>query len=179
MGSLGFLSSCDRNLWEPRILPQESRLLSSCKEEHGIALESLQCNGAPFCIEGRILWCFSSCTWQLCVPLELQRRPQGTLHVSPGSQVSFKVVRGTSGFLSSHFRGIGHHLRLRKETQGTSPVATGILGLLSSLIRGVRARLVLMHGTLLSSRVVKAVSGLLSSSGGELVFFSSRGSTGE
>ena len=80
-------------------------------------------------------------------------------------------MRGTSGFLSSHFRGIGHHLRLRKETQGTSPVATGILGLLSSFIRGVRARLVLRYGILLSSRAVKVVSDLLSSSGGELGFF--------
>ena len=75
------------------------------------------------------------------------------------------------GFLLSHCRGLGHHLRLRRETQGTSPVATGILGFLSSFIRGVRARLVLRHGTLLSSRVVKAVSGLLSSSGGKLGFF--------
>ena len=54
-----------------------------------------------------------------------------------GSHTSFLVVRGTSGFLSSHCRGIWPHLDLRWETQGSSPVVTVILGFLSSFIRGV------------------------------------------
>ena len=75
-----------------------------------------------------------------------------------GSQASFQDARGTSGFLLSRCRGIGPHLRLRQETQGSSP---GISGFLSSFNRGVRLRLVLRHGTPLSVQGVKGVSGLL------------------
>ena len=67
-----------------------------------------------------------------------------------GSQASFRVVRGTSVFLLSHFREIGPHLELRQETQGMSPVATEISGFLQSFKKTVRPYLVLRHGTLLS-----------------------------
>ena len=52
----------------------------------------------------------SSCTRELWKPLML-------LQVS---QASFQVLRVTSGFLSTCCRGIGLHLDLRRETQGSS-----------------------------------------------------------
>ena len=39
------------------------------------------------------------------------------LMLPQGSQASFLVAWGTSGFLLSHYRGIGPHLELRRETQ--------------------------------------------------------------
>ena len=41
------------------------------------------------------------------------------------SQASLHVARGTSGFLSGHFRGIGPHLELRSETQGSLQLRQG------------------------------------------------------
>ena len=46
-------------------------------------------------------------------------------------QVSFRVVRGPSGFLSSHCPRIGSCLEFSRETQCSSPVETGISGFLS------------------------------------------------
>ena len=46
------------------------------------------------------------------------------------SQASLHIARGTSGFLSVHFRGIRLHLELSSETQDSSAVVTGILGFL-------------------------------------------------
>ena len=62
---------------------------------------------------------------------ELRELPQG-------SQSSFPVVRGDSGFLSRCFRGIGPHLELRHETRGSSRVVTGIWGNISSCKKGVK-----------------------------------------
>ena len=81
--------------------------------------------------------------------------------LSLGSQESFRVVRGLSGFLSSWCRGRGPPLELRWETQGSSPALTGISGFLWKFPLGVRRRLVLGHGTALPSRGGKGVSGLL------------------
>jgi len=67
-----------------------------------------------------------------------------------GSEASFQVVRDTLAFLSSHCRGIGPNLKLRWETQESSPVATGIWGFLLSFNRGIRLNL-LRPETLLSS----------------------------
>ena len=63
-----------------------------------------------------------SCDGDLREPLIL---PQG-------SQVSFRDARGSVGLFSSRCRGIGPHLKLKQETQGSSPFGTGILGFLSS-----------------------------------------------
>ena len=43
-------------------------------------------------------------------------------------QVSFRVARGRLGFLSSWCRGLEPHLKLRRETQGSSPALKGIRG---------------------------------------------------
>ena len=93
-----------------------------------------------------------SCDWDLMEPLVL----------SQGSQASFQVAGGTSGYILSHCSEIGPHLAFRWETRGSSPVATEISGVLSSFKRAVRQHLVLSHETSLSSRVVQGVSCLLS-----------------
>ena len=64
----------------------------------------------------------SSCHGDLREPLML----------SLGSQESFQVVRGFSGFLLSWCRRLGPHLVLRGESPWVSRVETGNLGFLSS-----------------------------------------------
>ena len=76
-------------------------------------------------------------------------------------QVSFRVARGRSEFLSSWCRGLGPHLKLRRATQDSSPALRGISGFLCRLQWEVRRGFMLGHGTLLPSRVGKGVSGLL------------------
>ena len=65
--------------------------------------------------------------------------------LSLGSQESLHVVKGLSGFLSSWGRGLGPHLELRQETQGSSPALTGILGFLLRFHWGVSRHLMLGH----------------------------------
>ena len=72
---------------------------------------------------GGILWCFSSCRGKFCVPLELRWGPQELQMLPQGSQASFQVSRGTSGFLSSRCMKIGPHLELKWETQCVHRVA--------------------------------------------------------
>ena len=79
------------------------------------------------------------------------------------SQVSIRVARGLSGFLSSRCRGIRPHLELRPEPQGSSPVLKWILVFLWTFNRGIRPGLVWKHGTPLPSQSFKVVSGFLSS----------------
>ena len=81
-----------------------------------------------------------------------------TLVLPLGSQVSFKVVTGTSGFLSSHCRGNRPQIDLCPETPCSSPVATEICGLHSRFTWGVRLHLELKEGILLSSRVATGIS---------------------
>ena len=78
------------------------------------------------------------------------------------SQVSIRVGRGLSGFLSSRCRGIGPHLVLNSEPQGSFSVLTWNSGFVWSLNRGVRPHLMWRHGTQFLSRGVKEVSGFLS-----------------
>ena len=110
--------------------------VSSFRRERGISLETLQWERASSCVEGRIrgfprglagIWGFlSSCDVDLTDPLVLPQE----------SQVSVRVVRDLSGFLSSQCRGIGPHLELRLEPQGSSPVLTWISGFQWSFNRG-------------------------------------------
>ena len=79
------------------------------------------------------------------------------------SQVSIRVGRAFSGFLSNLCRGIGPHLELNSEPTGSFTVLTWISGFLWSFNRGVRPCLLWRHGTQLLSRGVKEVSGFLSS----------------
>ena len=109
-------------------------------------------------VEGRIPW-FSSrlggkfgvilgCDVDLRIPLILHH----------GSQVSFRVVTGTLGFLPSHCRVNIPQIDLCPETPCTSPVGTGISGLHSRFPWGGRPRLELKQRTLLSSRVAMSIS---------------------
>ena len=41
------------------------------------------------------------------------------LELPQGSQVSFPIARGIAGLFLNHCRGIGPHLKLRRETQGS------------------------------------------------------------
>ena len=74
-------------------------------------------------------------TGNLVVFLELQgklwaplRQVQGLselLMLPHGSQASFQVARGTSGFYSSGFRGLGPHQELIQETQAPLQLRQG------------------------------------------------------
>ena len=67
--------------------------------------------------------------WQeVWVPSSFHGDLREPLMLSLGSQESFQVVRGLSGFLSSWCRQLGPHLEMRRETQGSSPVLTRISG---------------------------------------------------
>ena len=145
------------------VAPGKSSLHLSCKGESGIALESQHGNQASICVEGGNSRLISSCGRKLWVPSSCDSDLRELLMVSMGSQESFCVVRGLSGFLWGQCNGRGPHLQLRWKPQGSSPVLTWISGCVCSFKQGVRSRLVLRHRTLLSSRAVKEVSGLQSS----------------
>ena len=104
-----------------------------------------------------------NCGWNVGVPLDLQRGPQGPNHVASGFLVSMRVARGLSRFCSSCCWGLGHHLELVSEPQCSSPVVTWISGFLWSFNSGISVPLGLRHSSPLSSRAVAVVSGFLSS----------------
>jgi len=74
------------------------------------------------------------------VPLELRRGAQGTSHVGQGESGLLSSVKGTFGFVSSPCRGIRPHLKLKRGTWGSSPVAAGILGFI--LVSTVESNLI-------------------------------------
>ena len=65
---------------------------------------------------------------EVWVPSSFHGDLREPLMLSLGSQESFRVVRGLSGFLSSWCRQLGPHLEMRRETQGSSSVLTRISG---------------------------------------------------
>ena len=67
------------------------------------------------------------------------------------SQVSMRLVKGLSGFLSRRCSGLSPHMYLSPETQGSSPVLTWIAGFLWSFNRGVMPRFLWRHGNPLAS----------------------------
>ena len=65
-----------------------------------LSLETLQLKRASSSVQERIPWVAWSCGGKFSFPLELHV-DLGHMLVSPqGNQISFGVVRGTSGFLS-------------------------------------------------------------------------------
>ena len=130
-----------------RVASGKSSLLSSCKGERVIALESLQGNQASSHNERGNSGCFLRCNWKFGFLSSCDGDLREPLMLPQVSQASFQFARGTSRYLSSHCRGIGPHLELRHVTQSSSPVAAGILGFLSSFNRGVRPRLMLRQET--------------------------------
>ena len=129
---MGFLSRYHREVREPLVLPQGSQVsirvarASSgvlCSHGRGIRPQFAwkgQSQGVSQVAVGSLIP--SSCHGDLREPLML----------SLGSQESFQVVRGFSGFLLSWCRRLGPHLVLRGESPWVSRVETGNLGFLSS-----------------------------------------------
>ena len=81
-----------------------SSTLSSSKRECGISWEMLQHKRASSRVEQRISWFLVSCVGKLRVPVELHGDLRDPLVFPQGSQISFRVARGTSGFVSRHCR---------------------------------------------------------------------------
>ena len=81
-----------------------SNTLSRSKRERGLSLETLQHKRASSSLQGRLSWFAWSSGRKLRVTLEL-RFNLGDPFVSPqGSQISFGVERGTSGFFAHRCR---------------------------------------------------------------------------
>ena len=133
------------------------------KREGGISLKMLQQKRTSSHIEVRISCFFSSCSRTLGFLSSFDGDLRDPLVLPQESQVSMRVARGLSGFLSSQCRGLGPHLELKPEPQGSSPEWTWILDFLWHFNRRVRPQLMWRHGTPLSSRGVKRESGFLSS----------------
>ena len=81
-----------------------SSTLSSSKRERGISWETLQRKRASSRMEQRISWFLLGCVGKLRVPVELHGDLRDPLVFPQGSQISFRVARGTSGFVSRHCR---------------------------------------------------------------------------
>ena len=140
-----------------------SSILSCFKRECGVSLETLLWKRASSRVEGRISWVSRVAAGHVEFLLRGDADFRDPLMLPQESQVSIRVARGLLGVLCSRCRGIGPHLELRPEPQGSSSVLTWISGFLWSFNRGVRLRLVWRHGIQLPSRGVKEVSGFLSS----------------
>ena len=79
-------------------------MVANTKREREISLETLQRKRASSRVEGRISWFLSSGGGKLRVPLELCGDLGPPLMFPQWSQISFRVVRSTLGFLLGHCR---------------------------------------------------------------------------
>ena len=124
-GRIRFLLTCDGNLREPLMVPQEchssfrvargtSGFFLCSFRGIGLHLELRGESRGVSRVEAGSFGSHSSFNGDLREPLML---PQGSQ--------AFRVVRGTLGFLSSHCRKIGLHVELRWEIQCSSPVVMG------------------------------------------------------
>ena len=125
VGSLEFLLSDGGHLREPRVFSLGSQasfqvlrgilgFLRRCCSGIGPHFTfRVKCRGFSR-VMAVSLGCLSSCDRDVKIPLIW---PQG-------SQVSFRVSRGSTGLLSSHCRGTWPHLTLRGESCGVSQIAT-------------------------------------------------------
>ena len=80
-------------------------------------------------IEGGILWFFSSCDGKLGVHLEFQWHLREPLMLPQGSQVSFRVARGSMRLLKT-LQGNLASSRIEGGIHGVSPVAARSFGFL-------------------------------------------------
>ena len=140
--------------------PEMSSLISSCKGEPGIALQSRQGNRTSGRIEGEILRTFSSCGRKPWVHSPSDGDLREHFRVPMRSQGYCGVGRSISGLHWVWCTGRGPHLELRWEPQSSSPVLTWVSGCVCRFKQGLRSRSVWRHGILLPSGVVKGVSGL-------------------
>ena len=151
-GGLRFLSRYHGELREPLVLPQGSQV--SIRVESA-SMGVLWIHGRG--IRPQFTWKVDSQGVSLVAAgsvgsLLCHGDLRDPLMLFLGSQESFRVVRGLSGFLSSRCRRLGPHLELRRETPGSSPALAGISESLWGFPWGVRGCLVLGHGTPLPSR---------------------------
>ena len=115
-GHVEFLSSGDGDFRDPLMLPQESRLHSSCEGLLGIPLQSVQGHRASSRVEAGTSGCLFSSDMDLGVPMEFQQ----------GSQASSRAEAWNSASLSRFQRGV----RLPFEwTQGSGAFSQGATGL--------------------------------------------------
>ena len=114
-GKTGLFLSCGRKLsiplkwaqisWEAsEVSERVSSSLSSSKREREISWETLQHKKASSHVDGRISWFLWNYSGKLRVPLELRGDLRDPLVFLQGSQICFRVARGTSGFVLSHCR---------------------------------------------------------------------------
>ena len=158
---MGFLSRYHGKLREPLVLPQESQ----------VSIRVARASPGVFLNHGRVIR--PHFTWKgesPCVPrvaagsvgsLELPRGRDGASHVVSWKSGILLSFQGPLGIPLELVQGLGPHLELRQETQGSSPALTGNSGFLWRFYCGVRRHLMLWHGTPLPSRGGKGVSGLL------------------
>ena len=165
-GNLLVFLELRRKTWVPLQLPRGTQG-TSCVASGKLSLHS-SCQGeCSMGISPQFSWKgLSQCVPQV-VPgnlgfLQFRRGPEGASYLVSGSQISFRVGRCLLEFHSNLCRGLGPHLKLRCETQGSSPVLTWILGFLWRFPWRVSHRLVLRPRIPIPFEGVKAVSGLLS-----------------
>ena len=110
---------------------------------------------APYPLEGRTSWIFSSCG-------RCSQLTSGTSGTCSGGlrkgQSPCELLRGLSGFLSRRCRGLRPCVESVSEPEDYSPVLTWILGNFWSLPRGLSPRLELAHPREICSRAEAAVS---------------------
>ena len=126
-----------------------------------ISLKKPQQKRASSRIEGRISWCFSSCSRKFRVPLELYGDLRDPLVWPQERPVSMRVARGLSGFIFIPCLVRGPNLELRPQPQTSSFLLTWISGFLWSLHRGVRRHLMWRCPNLLSFRAITVELGFL------------------
>ena len=127
-GGLGFLSRYHGELRQPLVLPQGSQVSFQVAR---VSTGVLWSHGRG--IRPQFAWKWESKGvsefWQeVWVPSSFHGDLREPLMLSLGSQESFQVVRGLSGFFSSWCRQLGPHLEMRRETQVSSSVLTRISG---------------------------------------------------
>ena len=81
--------------------------------------------------------------------------------LSLGSQASFQVSRGISGYLRRRCSGLVPHFSLRGESRGFSRVAMVSMGFLSSRDANLKEPLLLPQGSQVSFHVARGSTGLL------------------
>ena len=163
VGGLGFLSRYHGELREPLMLPQGSQVsIRVLRWSAGLLWSHDRGMRSQFAWKSESQGVSRGAAGSLG-SLELPRGPEGASHLVSEKLELFWSCEGPLGIPLELVQGLGPHVVVRRETQGSSPVLTSMLGFLWRFHLGVRCHLVLRHGTALPSRGVNGVSDLLSS----------------
>ena len=189
----GLLLSCEGHLVIPleslhgnrgssQVVAGNSVFLSSCNRDLGIPLELQEGSQALSHVEAWTSTFLSSGKRGVSPPFELRWGIRDFSELQQGSWTSCHVVRGNSGFHSSHCRGIRSYLGSRGNSLSFPLVAgnsgfllscDGDLGIHLMWQQGSQDSLELRWGSRVSSRFAAGESGLLWSCSRNLGFFSS------